>query len=209
MKVLVVAAHPDDEAIGCGGALRLHADRGDETVVVFLTSGEVGLSSLEPATARAVREREAEAAAEVLGVSRLSFLRQPDWHLRDHVAAAAGPVAELLTEGPPGLLYLPCRADDHPDHAAVADVLRAAAALAGIALPVTREFEVWTPLQAPNDAEDISSVMAAKLDSIRCYRSQLEQRAYDRAAEGLAAYRGVMLRRTSFAEAFHLSSGLG
>jgi len=43
MKVLIIAPHPDDESIGCGGTLCLHARRGDPMAVVYLTSGELGL----------------------------------------------------------------------------------------------------------------------------------------------------------------------
>ena len=65
MNVLVVAPHPDDETIGCGGTLCLHQQRGDRVVVVFLTSGELGLKHLPPQEAWTIREKEANAAARI------------------------------------------------------------------------------------------------------------------------------------------------
>ena len=85
MNVLVIAPHPDDETIGCGGTLCLHQQRGDRVAVVFLTSGELGLKQLPRAKAWAVRETEGRAAAKILGLARAEFLRQPDWMLADQV----------------------------------------------------------------------------------------------------------------------------
>ena len=66
MSILIIAPHPDDESIGCGGTICLHSDRGERTVAVFLTSGELGLEHLPREEAWRVREGEAEAAAEIL-----------------------------------------------------------------------------------------------------------------------------------------------
>src|SRR5258708_7795719 len=97
MNVLLIAPHPDDEALGCGGVIGLHAARDDRVVAVFLTSGELGLKHLPREDAWRVREGEAEAAAAVLGLRALTFLRRRDWFLGEEVAeAVAGlrPVVE-------------------------------------------------------------------------------------------------------------------
>ncbi len=89
MNVLVIAPHPDDESIGCGGTISLHAERGNRVTVVFLTSGEHGLQKLPEEKARRVREREAEKAAAILGIASVTFLSLPDGHVGDHVGKAA------------------------------------------------------------------------------------------------------------------------
>jgi len=120
MNVLVVAPHPDDESIGCGGTLRLHADRGDRVDVVFLTSGELGIEELAADAARKVREDEAERAAGLLGLNRLFFLRHPDWFLSDDEEAVRVALLRVVEECAPDRVLYPHAAEAHPDHAATA-----------------------------------------------------------------------------------------
>jgi N-acetylglucosamine malate deacetylase 1 len=202
MNVLVVAPHPDDEAIGCGGALCLHAARGDRVSALFLTSGELGLQHLSREEAWRIREAEARNAAKILGLAETHFLRCPDWHLNQNVADAAGLLQPVLDGDSPRVIYFPHPQDDHPDHQATARIL-------GMTLPHCTKipeglyaYEVWSPLPAHDHMEDISAVMARKLRAVRCYRSQLSVFHYDRAVRGLNQYRGCLAGRCRYAEVF-------
>src|SRR5918995_4794712 len=126
MNVLVLAPHPDDEAIGCGGAVCRHTVRGDRVSVVFLTSGELGLKHLPREEAWRVRETEAAEAASILGIANLSFLRQPDWLLNENVAEAGLALEPVLLQQEPEVIYLPHEGESHPDHATSMSVVRAA-----------------------------------------------------------------------------------
>jgi LmbE family N-acetylglucosaminyl deacetylase len=200
MNVLVIAPHPDDEAIGCGGAICLHTARGDRVVVAFLTSGELGLKHLPREEAWRIREAEAEAAAQVLGLARLAFLRGPDWLVGEHVANVAAGLVPVLEREAPGLVYLTHARDDHPDHRAALPVLRAA--LRGGPMPVLAAYEVWSPLSTFDRVDDVTAVMARKLRAVRCHRSQLDAFRYDRAVRGLNQYRGALAGRCRYAEVF-------
>jgi LmbE family N-acetylglucosaminyl deacetylase len=202
--VLVVAPHPDDESIGCGGAVCLHAERGERVHVAFLTSGERGIDGLAAEDARAVREAEAAEALAVLGVGRRDFLRLPDLGVAEHLESGALRLAEVLGACPPDLIYLPHPDEAHPDHAAALPLVRAAVrqALPVGRRPELRAYEVWTPMTRYGWPEDVSRHMARKLRAVRCYRSQLEAFRYDRAVRGLNQYRGVLAARCRYAEVF-------
>jgi LmbE family N-acetylglucosaminyl deacetylase len=200
VNVLVVAPHPDDEAIGCGGAVCQHATRGDRVSVVFLTSGELGLKHLPREQAWRTREAEAEAAAVVLGLARVTFLRRPDWFVGERVEETAAALRPVLDQEKPKLLYLPHPEDEHPDHRASLAVVRTA--LRGGPAPAARAYEVWSPLSGFDHVEDIGPVMRRKLWAVRCYRSQLGHFRYDRAVRGLNQYRGALAARCRFAEIF-------
>jgi len=202
MKILVIAPHPDDEAIGCGGVLCRHAGAGDQIAAVFLTSGELGLKRLPREEAWGIREGEARGAAEILGIGSLTFLRLPDWLVGEDVAAAASALRPVLAQEKPDLIYLPHPEDGHPDHRAALPVLRAALAdLDGLA-PRLLSYEIWTPLSRHDQVHDITAVMARKLRALRAHRSQLDEFDYVRAVNGLNAFRGALAGKCRYAEVF-------
>ncbi|MEE8507785.1 MAG: PIG-L deacetylase family protein [Myxococcota bacterium] len=203
-KVLVVAPHPDDESIGCGGTICLHRRRGDRVHAVFLTSGERGMRGLPEETARSVREAEAQRAAAVLGLERTDFMRLPDLELCEAVEAGAERLRVLLKAWPPDLVYLPHPEEAHPDHRACLSIVRRALdQLADGEGPAElRLYEVWSPMASYGWPEDISSFMRRKLRAVRCYRSQLDVFRYDRAVHGLNQYRGALMADCRFAEVF-------
>ena len=202
MNVFVIAPHPDDESIGCGGVLCLHHQRGDRTAVVFLTSGELGLKYLPREKAWAVREKEAKAAAKILGLTKAHFLRQPDWMLGDALKAAARALRPVLLAEKPQLIYVPHEAEWHPDHQAALPVLRLALKGWGGPAPALRAYEVWTPLSMHDHVADITRVMPRKLGALRSHRSQLNEFNYERAVRGLNAFRGELAAKCRYAEVF-------
>ena len=202
MNVLVIAPHPDDESIGCGGALSLHARRGDRITGVYLTSGELGLKHLPRREAWLLREREAARAAEILGIARLFFLRLADWFVSDAVGKGAAKLRPILNRAKPDLIYLPHEQEWHPDHKAALPMVRAALKASRIVTPGARAYEVWTPLMAHDYVEDISAVITRKLRALRAHKSQLQEFDYVRAVSGLNQFRGVLAARRPFAEVF-------
>ena len=202
MNVLVIAPHPDDETIGCGGALCRHVAGGDRVIVVFLTSGELGLKHLPPRKAWKIREAEARTAARRLGLARLEFFRLPDWTVRDHIRKGARLLQPILKAERPDMIYLPHPGDWHPDHQAALPLLRMA--LRGIRLPTLelRAYEVWTPLGEFDHVEDISRVMPRKRRALRAHRSQLREFDYERAVCGLNQFRGALAAKRPYAEVF-------
>ncbi len=202
MNVLVLAPHPDDESIGCGGTLCRHTGKGDRVVVVFLTSGELGLKHLPREQAWAIREREAKAAARILGLAGVEFLRQPDWSVGDQVAEAARALCPILKREEARLIYLPHPNEWHPDHRAALSVLRAALRRCRLPARELRAYEVWTPLSEYDHVEDITALMPRKLRALRAYRSQLGEFNYERAVRGLSQFRGELAAKCRYAEVF-------
>jgi LmbE family N-acetylglucosaminyl deacetylase len=206
MNILVIAPHPDDETIGCGGALYHHAAAGDRVVAVFLTSGELGLKHLAASKARKVREAEARAAARQLGIARLEFLRLPDWGVGAHVRQGARLLSPILKAEAPQVVYVPHSAEWHPDHQVALPMLRAALRRARLRKVVLRAYEIWTPLAQHDCVEDISRVMPRKLRALRAHRSQLGEFDYLRAVVGLNQFRGALAGKCRYAEVFNTLS---
>lgn len=199
--ILVVAPHPDDEVIGCGGSIISHLLAGDLVSTVFLTSGELGLKHLSPQGAREIREGEARRAAEVLGSEAPIFLRLPDWEMGDDKHRAAEGLAPVISQVMPSLIYLPHPLEEHPDHAASLDVVKLAIERVAVSVQCYL-YEVWSPMARWHELIDITNTIERKEAALMCYASQLADRDYVRAARGLSAYRSAMNKVGLYAEAF-------
>jgi LmbE family N-acetylglucosaminyl deacetylase len=192
-RVFVVSPHPDDESIGCGGALRDHVEHGASVRVVFLTSGENGGHGRSQRETIRLREAEAKAAAKVLGLESVEFWREPDGAFR----ATTGLVSRLgglIREWRPQIVYVPHGLEMHPDHRAACRLVRRAITEAFLRgrPPEVLEFEVWTPLTRIDHIVDVSRCMKVKLAAIRAYKSQCAVMRFDHALAGLNRYRGEM-----------------
>lgn len=117
-RVLVLAPHPDDEVLGLGGTLALHAARGDTVRVVIATDGDAGARGEERERVREERRAESRAAATELGLSDLRFLGLPDGALGSDPALCARLAAEL-DDFAPEAVYLPSPFEYHADHRAL------------------------------------------------------------------------------------------
>lgn len=212
-RVLVLSPHPDDEAIGCAGAVLAHVAAGAAVQVVHVSDGALGdrrlhdpaLSPAERArmSAALVAERRAEAQAwgTMAQVQQVRFLDLPDGRVRPEPAAVAQ-LAAWLDEQQPQLVYLPFVMDLLEDHWQTARLFNAAIARCGAWRHplVLRAYEVWAPLPA-NRVADISAYAARKHTLLGLYASQLRDVDYRRAIEGLNTYRSMLLARTGCGQA--------
>ena len=169
--------HPDDVEIGMGGTVLVLRAAGHEVVLCDLTNGEP-----TPVGSPERRAREAAAAAEILGVRRIT-LEMPNRYLLDTVENR-NRLAEVIRLVRPELLFVPYWEDAHPDHVAAAALGEAArfyAKLTRTAIPgepvyprrVIHFLCTHYRLHArPSFIVDVSAHIETKLRAVAAYASQ-------------------------------------
>jgi N-acetylglucosamine malate deacetylase 1 len=174
LDLLVLAAHPDDAELSCGGWLALAAARGQATGVVDLTAGELATNGTPQ-----LRAAEAAEAARILGLAVRENLGLPDCGVADQVA----PIVEVIRRLQPALLVAPWVEDRHPDHAATGQLARRAGFLAGLVRFRPELGAPWRPSRVihyaqahdvrPDFVVDITAAIDAKRRSVRAHHSQV------------------------------------
>ncbi|MBA4421839.1 MAG: hypothetical protein C0390_01915 [Syntrophus sp. (in: bacteria)] len=216
MRVLVVAPHPDDDVIGCGGSIIRHIRKGHSVTAVYMTSGEAGSLVHPKEELRRTREAETHEAAAVMGLGDLIFLRNADGCLLadgEHLTS----LVRIIREKRPAVIYFPHAGEGCHDHRITYEICTDAVKRArgpwfqecpGEPWSVESVlcYEVWTPLQEVSYTEEISDCIDLKLEALRRHRSQLASIPYDDAVRGLNRYRGVMTGRGSYCECFQILS---
>lgn len=194
MNILIISPHPDDEAIGCGGAIRKHVVEGDEVEVVFLTSGEKGGRKEVPEEEIIqIREKESLAAKEILGIKSIEFWRMPDGNVKV-TPEIKSRLNDKIKSFLPDLIFVPHEHEAHPDHQAAAEMVRKTVLSmpVGIKKPFVYMYEVWTPIQKIDHIVDITDIIELKRSAIKAYVSQCELVRFDEAIISLNRYRGEM-----------------
>jgi LmbE family N-acetylglucosaminyl deacetylase len=211
MKVMVFAAHPDDDLIGCGGSIVKHVKSGVRVIVVYMTSGDSGSIVVPKERIAEIREEEVKDSAKILG-TEATFLKQPDGYL-EYNKKNLIEVTNLIRKLKPDWVYIHHKNDGHPDHQTTFKIVKEAVRRAADSCfqdchktphKVSRVlcYEVWTPLSEFNFSVDISEFMPQKLKALRMHKSQLKLVKYDEAVEGLNRYRGAMTGKGKYAEVF-------
>jgi len=207
-RVLVVAPHPDDEVLGCGGSIAKLTAAGARVHVACLTSGEQGSGTVPPAELGPAREGEARAAVSLLGAdpADVTFARFGDGQVSPYDLTQAEAVIRLLRQVRPEVLYLPHQHDGPFDHEAAHRLVLRAADMAGSRnfahlgephwVPCVLGYEVWSPISRPSYLEDISAFTKAKAAALGCYSSQAGKGGGQASHVGpaglaLAAHRGA------------------
>lgn len=215
-KILVVAPHPDDETLGCGGALLKHKSCGDELYWLIVT----GLTKDGGYKTAAIRKRQLEiervsAAYAFSGVFRLGF---PTTAL-DVLSKAemVKSVGDVIARVKPEIIYMPHRGDVHSDHTVTAEAVvsasktfRAPFIKKILSYEVVSETEFAAPCQAaafiPNSFTDITGFLEQKLEIMKIYEGELFEHPFPRSLanlKALATFRGATAG-SQYAEAFML-----
>ncbi len=194
-RVLLLAPHPDDDVLGCGGTAALHAEQGDPVHVLVAFGGLEGDPDerWDPREYAAIRRRETRAAGSHLGLSDYEFWDYPEGHLPSAVdlTSAARRLAGLIESLRPETIYAPWVGEYHVDHHALARAARLAIALAGFR-GAAWGYEVWTPL-VPTLIVDVTSVFERKRAALEEHRTQLAYRDIRRKGLALGAQRAMYL----------------
>jgi bacillithiol biosynthesis deacetylase BshB1 len=178
LDYLILAPHPDDAELGCGGTILLLKAQGATVGVLDLTDGEP-----TPHGSPEIRRRETEAATAILGLDWRGNLGLPNRSLVADLDARAR-LAGMIRQLRPRYLFAPYWDDAHPDHVAASILVDAArfwAKLTRTDLPGTPHFpqriiyyfSVHLRLHPkPSFVLDITPYLEAKMQALACYRSQ-------------------------------------
>ena len=181
LDILVLAAHPDDAELTCGGTILAHVAQGKTVGIVDLTQGELGTRGTVE-----IRRQEAEVASDILGLRVRENLRLPDGFFqnnREHQLAVVGAIRRFRPE----IVLASAVADRHPDHGRAASLITDACFLAGLRRVETPGEDgtfqsPWRPrcvyhfiqdrYLTPDLVVDVSIHWEKKLAAIRAYKSQ-------------------------------------
>lgn len=223
MNVLVIAPHPDDEILGCGGTIAKYVEQGDLVYVVIMTKGTSPMFTPESIDKVRAECREAD---RLLGVKETIFLDFPAARMEETQRFKINDaLVKVIQEKKPEVVYIPHRGDMQLDHKQTVDAAMVALRpgykhlVSKIYCYETLSETGWdipntTNEFIPNSYNDISDELDKKIEAMKLFTTQLAEYPNARSIEAiraLAVFRGTSMNMKA-AEAFmvvrELSGGL-
>lgn len=221
-KILVIAAHPDDEVLGCGGAIMYHAERGDEVVVAIMGEGAAARLLTPNGKKKELVQylaSTAEQVAKFLGAKKLLKFNLPDnrldsMDLLDVVRMVEG----VIFDYEPDVIYTHFAGDLNIDHRIIFQAVLTACRpvkhivsdILSFEIPSSTEwasFDPGKPSFSPNCFVELTEQqMTKKCEAMRLYSTEVQAYPLPRSDEGLKAlaqYRGMMAG-VPYCEAFQI-----
>jgi len=215
-SVLVVAAHPDDEVLGCGGTIARHVAEGDLVHVVFMADG-VQSRRMDGSEELQLRNQARDEALKILGVSECNVLDFPDNRMDSlpllDVVQALEPIIKQVQ---PSRVYTHHHGDLNVDHRVTHQaVMTACRPVPGSSVREILAFEVMSSTEwatpgvapfVPNAFVDISDYLPKKLEALAAYDMEMRPAPHSRCVtniEALARHRGNCVG-VEVAEAFEV-----
>jgi len=225
-SVLIVAAHPDDEVLGCGGTIAKHADNGDSVHILIVAEGATSRQNQRnrnnALSELSLLAQAAQTAANILGAKSVNFLNYPDNRLDsidrlDLIKSIEHHIAHIQ----PDVVYFHHAGDVNIDHRRLHEaVVTACRPIPGFFVKKLFSFEVassteWQPNGsaipfAPNWFVDISAQWSRKREALEAYATEMRDWPHSRSIEALehqVRWRGAQVG-VHAAEAFCLLRNL-
>jgi len=210
MNILVIAPHPDDEVLGCGGTIKRYTKEGHDVFLGIVTKAYTPDWSKDFIKSR---EKEIASAIKSLGIKKAFFLNLPTVKLDTIPQKDLNlKIGTVVAKVDPDILYIPYGGDLNKDHRLLFEACLVAARPVGnnikkiLAYETPSETEWGIKPFTPNIYVNITGTMDDKLKAMKCYKSELRKYPHPRSLENitvLAKHRGAEVGLLA-AEAFVL-----
>jgi LmbE family N-acetylglucosaminyl deacetylase len=187
--ILCIAAHPDDEVLGCGGVLALHAREGEQVTIVIACEGE----SLRYGPEGVGQSSHIQRAANRLGCTSVRHLRFPDQALDTiRLTELIAPLEQIVRQEQPRVVYCQYGGDVNRDHQLLFQAILVATRPTETFIDSVYAFDTASSTEwayprtfVPDTWIDISSTLDAKLAAMACYESELRSYPHPRSLKAL------------------------
>lgn len=227
MNYLILAAHPDDEVLGCGGSMAKWSQAGQEVHVLIMAEGATARDETRDRKSRKADlthlAQTAQKGGDILGVASVELLSYPDNRMDSvDLLDVVKSIEERIDKLKPEVVVTHHSVDLNIDHQVVHQAVLAACRpqpghpvkrILSYEVPSSTEWQSPTfgnPF-APNWFEDISETLKLKIQALEAYESEMREWPHARsikAVEHLARWRGASVGREA-AEAFMLVKRIG